>query len=131
MIREEALDWWKEALHNLRQAKKIFEIKEFSVSSFLCHQAAEKALKAYYIISKKRLPAKGNNLIRLGKMLNAEEIIDELKFLNPHYTISRYPNAANAVPSEAYTEEIAKRCIEAAEKVINWVRNRTNLQIEL
>jgi HEPN domain-containing protein len=64
-------------------------------------------------------------------MLNAEEIIDELKFLNPHYTISRYPNAANAVPSEAYTEEIAKRCIEAAEKVINWVRNRTNLQTEL
>ena len=70
-IREEALDWWKEALYNLKQAKKIFEIKKF--------------------------------------------------------TIARYPNAANAVPSEAYTEEIAKRCLEAAEKVINWVKNKTNL----
>jgi HEPN domain-containing protein len=126
-IREEALDWWKEALYNLKQAKKIFEIKEFSVSSFLSHQAAEKALKAYYIILKKRLPIKGHNLIKLGKILNAEEIMNELKFLNPHYTIARYPNAANAVPSEAYTEEIAKRCLEAAEKVVNWVKNKTNL----
>jgi HEPN domain-containing protein len=38
--------------------------------------------------------------------------MDELKFLNPHYTISRYPNAANAAPSEAYTEEIAKKCLK-------------------
>jgi HEPN domain-containing protein len=36
-VREEALDWWKEALYNLKQAKKIFEIKEFSISSFLSH----------------------------------------------------------------------------------------------
>jgi HEPN domain-containing protein len=34
-VREEALDWWKEALYNLKQTKKIFEIKEFNVSSFL------------------------------------------------------------------------------------------------
>jgi len=40
-------------LYNLKQAKKIFEIKEFSVASLLSHQAAEKALKAYYIIFKK------------------------------------------------------------------------------
>jgi HEPN domain-containing protein len=66
-IREEALDWWKEALYNLKQAKKIFEIKEFSVASFLSHQAAEKALKAYYYNIKKRLPIKGCNLIKLGK----------------------------------------------------------------
>jgi HEPN domain-containing protein len=84
-------------------------------------------LKAYYIILKKRLPVKGHNLIKLGKILEAEEIMNELKFLNPHYTIARYPNAANAIPSEAYTEEIAKRCIEAAEKVINWIKNKANL----
>jgi HEPN domain-containing protein len=33
-IREEALGWWKEALYNLKQAKKIFEIKKFSVAFF-------------------------------------------------------------------------------------------------
>jgi HEPN domain-containing protein len=63
------------------------------------------------------LPIKGHNLIKLGKILNAEEIMDELKFLNPHYTISRYPNAANATPSEAYTEEIAKRCLKRLKKL--------------
>jgi HEPN domain-containing protein len=55
-IREEALYWWRESLHNLRQAKKNFEIEEYSVAAFLCHQVAEKALKALYIVRKNRLP---------------------------------------------------------------------------
>jgi hypothetical protein len=48
--------------------------------------------------------------------------MDELKVLNPHYTVARYPNAANTVPSEAYSKEIASRCLEAAERVVEWVR---------
>ncbi|MCS7098357.1 MAG: HEPN domain-containing protein [Candidatus Methanomethyliaceae archaeon] len=104
MIREEALDWWNEAKHNIRRARKNYEIEEYSVAAFLCHQAAEKALKALYIIKKEKLPPRGHDLVKLGRLLNANEIMNELKILNPHYT--RSPNAANTVPSEAYTKEI-------------------------
>jgi len=45
-IREEAQDWWRESLHNLRQARKNLEIEEYNVAAFLSHQAAEKALRA-------------------------------------------------------------------------------------
>jgi len=76
---------------------------------------------------KSRLPPKGHNLIKLGRAVEASEIMDELKILNPHYTIARYPNAANAVPSEAYSRGIAARCIEAAERVVEWVRKKGNL----
>ncbi|MCS6783595.1 MAG: HEPN domain-containing protein [Candidatus Caldarchaeum sp.] len=123
-VREEALDWWHEAQHNLRQAKKNFDLEEYSVAAFLSHQAAEKALKALYITLKSRLPPKGQNLVRLGKTLEAEEVLDELKVLNPHYMVARYPNAANAVPSEIYSREIATRCLTAAEKVLEWARKR-------
>ena len=126
-IREEALDWWKESLHNLRQARRNLEIEEYSVAAFLSHQAAEKALKALYIVTKARLPPRGHDLIKLGRALEASEIMDELKVLNPHYTVARYPNAANTVPSEAYSKEIASRCLEAAERVVEWVRRKGSL----
>ncbi|MEM1632260.1 MAG: HEPN domain-containing protein [Thermofilum sp.] len=83
MIREEALDWWGEAKHNLRQARKNFDVEEYSVAAFLCHQAAEKALKALYIVVKSRLPPRGQDLVKLGKALDAEEVMDELRILNP------------------------------------------------
>jgi len=126
-VREEAVDWWKEASHNLRQAKKNFEIEEFSVAAFLAHQAAEKALKALYIVVKSRLPPRGHDLLKLGRAVEVSEIMDELRVLNPHYTVARYPNAANTVPSELYSREMASRCIEAAERVLTWVKERTGL----
>ncbi|MEM0232159.1 MAG: HEPN domain-containing protein [Candidatus Methanomethylicaceae archaeon] len=127
MIREEALDWWNEAKHNIRQARRNFEIGEYSVAAFLCHQASEKALKALYIIKKSRFPPRGHDLTKIGRFLNAKEIMDELKILNPHYTISRYPNAANTVPSEMYTKEVVERCLLAATKVLEWVMNNSGL----
>ncbi|MDW8043401.1 MAG: HEPN domain-containing protein [Nitrososphaerota archaeon] len=126
-VREEAMDWWREALHNLRQARRNYEIEEYSVSAFLAHQAAEKALKALYIVAKSRLPPRGHDLVKLGRALEADELMDDLKALNPHYTIARYPNAANTVPSEAYSREIVLRCLQAAERVIGWVRSRAAL----
>ena len=121
-IREEALYWWRESLHNLRQAKKNLEIEEYSVAAFLCHQAAGETLKAVYIVRRHRLPPRGHDLLKLGRVVEADEILDELKIFNPHYTIARYPNAANTVPSEAYSREIVERCIGAACKVVDWAR---------
>jgi len=59
-IREEALNWWRESLHNLRQAKKNIEIDEYSVAAFLCHQAAEKALKSIIHSDEKPTSTKGS-----------------------------------------------------------------------
>jgi len=108
-IREEALNWWRESLHNLRQAKKNIEIDEYSVAAFLCHQAAEKALKALYIVMKNRLPPRGHDLIKLGRIIEAGEVLNELKILNPHYTIARYPNAANTIPRRSIQQRDALR----------------------
>ncbi len=66
-------------------------------------------------------------MLKLGRALEVSELMDELRILNPHYTVARYPNAANTVPSEPYSREMASRCVEAAERVLAWVKERTGL----
>lgn len=53
--------------------------------------------------------------------------MNELKLLTPHYVVARYPNAANGVPSEVYTAEVAERCLKASGAVLNWVKESTGL----
>jgi HEPN domain-containing protein len=38
--------------------------------------------------------------------------------------VSRYPDAANAIPYEIYDEETARAKVGAAAQVIEWVRDR-------
>ncbi|MEL9990071.1 MAG: HEPN domain-containing protein [Thermoproteus sp.] len=45
-----------------------------------------------------------------------------MRELTVHYTISRYPNAANAVPYELYDEAKARELVDRAERVLAWTR---------
>ena len=49
--------------------------------------------------------------------------------LTIHYTVSRYPNSANALPSQPYDESKAKDLIGRAERILGWVER--NKRIEL
>jgi len=48
--------------------------------------------------------------------------MDDLRDLNLHYLVSRYPDAANGVPSEVYSRRAAENCVIMATRVIEWVR---------
>jgi HEPN domain-containing protein len=62
-------------------------------------------------------------LPELGRALNPpSNILKKLAYLTPDYVISRYPNAANAIPFEIYDEEIARSKVEAAQEVIQWLQ---------
>ena len=122
-MREETLNWWKQANYDLSAAKKNVEINEYYVACFLSQQSAEKALKTLYIEKFKELPPSTHNLKKLGEMLNVQdEIMDALIELNPNYVVGRYPNAANGVPAEQYNKRIADTNVICAEKVIDWVK---------
>lgn len=49
-----------------------------------------------------------------------------LAFLNPDYTITRYPNAASGVPYNLYDRETALSKVRAAEEVIGWLQKQIN-----
>ena len=52
-------------------------------------------------------------------------LIGQAKKLNPHYIQTRYPDAANAIPKDAYDEEIAEELIEKAKEVFEWSEKQT------
>lgn len=121
-MREEASNWWQQALKDLESAKKNLSIEAYYVTAFLSQQAAEKALKALYIYKIMDSPGKTHSLLRLGKEVGIpSEYYHGLRKLNPDFILTRYPDVADGVPYELYDGQIAQEKVSIAEKVIKWV----------
>lgn len=73
-------------------------------------------------------PHGGHELLELADVIRRElgvetsAIDKDLRELTIHYTVARYPNAANAVPYELYDEEKAKDLVERARSVVEWAK---------
>jgi HEPN domain-containing protein len=88
---KEVEKWMEKAEKDLRAAEINLQQGLFEVAAFLSHQAAEKALKALYILKKKRL-WKIHDLKQISIAVGATpEIVEMCKNLNPHYLATRYP----------------------------------------
>jgi HEPN domain-containing protein len=48
---------------------------------------------------RREFPPQTHSILDLARELRAQELMPGLFELNPHYVQSRYPDAANAVPS--------------------------------
>ncbi len=118
--------WFEQAMRDLRKAVNALSTEDYDAVAFWCHQAVEKGLKA--LLLSRGYVARGHNLVDLGRRikeelsLNIDEIMDDLMELNPHYTISRYPNAANAPPYQIYNRSKAEDLISRAKRVLNWIK---------
>lgn len=125
MVREEALEWLRAAEDDLEDAKVLLRAGRYAGAAFHAHQAAEKALKAVIIAARRELPPRIHNLLELARILGVrdEELLEALRRLNPHYRVARYPDAANGVPMEVYSESIASELVSLAERVVEWARN--------
>jgi len=129
-MRAEAEAWWKEALESLRAAEHLLKAGFYNYAAFHSHQAAEKALKTLIIERLRVSPPKTHNLLTLSEALKGVvdlgEVLDDLKDLNPHYLVSRYPDAANGVPSEVYSKRMAEACLSMARGVVEWAKRLLN-----
>ena len=125
-MREEVVLWIRQAEADLRKARNDLITRDWDSAAFWSQQAAEKALKALLIHFGK--VARSHNLLELARILMEEvgvdtsSILDDLRELTIHYTISRYPNAANALPIELYDEKMARDLVSRAERVVLWVK---------
>lgn len=125
-VRKEVFDWFNSAEDDLETARILFEQEIYYACVFYCQQAAEKALKALYIFQKKK-NTPSHNLISISRELNApEKIVSACKKLNPHYIQTRYPDAANAIPKDAYDDEIAEELLQKAKEVFEWSERQTS-----
>jgi len=122
-MRKEVEHWWLQALKDLESGHKNLKMEEYHLAAFLSQQSAEKALKALHMHKLKESPGPTHSLVYLGQKTGIpREYHNGLKRLSPDFVITRYPDAAQAVPHELYDEEIAFERLEIARKVVEWVR---------
>ncbi len=110
-----------QARRDIENARKNIGIQAYEVAAFLCHQGVAKHLKAAWMQTKRARPPATHYLRQLGEGLRIPKgLMRHLVFLNPDYTVARYPDAANGVPYELYDEAIARAKVSAAEEVARW-----------
>jgi HEPN domain-containing protein len=124
-VRVEAERLIKQAERDLLNAAKNVDIEAYEVAAFLAEQSVEKFLKGTWIAKREELPPHTHYLLELGRGLEVPPHLQRhLAYLNPDYTIARYPDAANGIPYELYDRETALSKVQAAREVIEWLRKR-------
>jgi HEPN domain-containing protein len=104
--RRESARLWEQAQEDLDTADKLIRVQKYYASAFFSEQAAEKVLKAMYL-ERKRRAAFTHDLIELAEELSApENAVRAAVELSPDYLLTRYPDAANAVPARLYDRRL-------------------------
>lgn len=124
-VRKEADRLVRQARRDLENARKIITTGAYEVAAFMSQQAVEKYLKAVWLERLRKRPPATHSLRELAEGLDVpSDLLPRLNYLNPDYTVARYPDAANGVPYELYDESIATSKVGAAEEVAEWVEAR-------
>ncbi len=127
VVRREALLWLRAAREDLEDAVDALERRRWFRAAFFSHQAVEKALKALFFIVRREEPPRMHTITELYAMLSdagfslPRDLEAQLYMLNKYYTVTRYPDAANGLPSESVDEVEARRAYSVARRVVDHV----------
>jgi len=124
-IEEQADELMAQGEADLQAARDNLRLGHWYVAVFLSQQAAEKFLKALYLIRFRIAPPRTHDLERLATDLGApREIIAAGRPLTDDYFRSRYVNAAGVAPFRVFDANIASERIQQAEKIRDWVKGQ-------
>ncbi len=115
-------NWLEQAESDLKSAEYNLNGRKLDVASYLCQQAAEKALKAFCIKIHNKL-WKTHDLIKLAELVNApENIIEICNVLSPIYTEDRYPDYSDIIPAKKFEEKEVSDFLNKAKEVVKWTK---------
>jgi HEPN domain-containing protein len=96
-MNEKTIKYWQDiSEYDLITAEAMLNTERYLYVGFMCHQAIEKIIKAYYVKVKKETPPYIHDLEKLAGYselynLFSQEQIEFLEELNPLNIESRYP----------------------------------------
>jgi HEPN domain-containing protein len=115
----------RQADRDLENARKNLTTQAYEVVAFLAQQAVEKYLKGAWVVTNREPAPHTHALTELGDGLGVPaDLRRRPADLTPDYTVSRYPDAASAVPYDLYDEPTAQSKIQHAEVVIAWLKRK-------
>ena len=127
MLDEKAAHMWlRQAASDLESAEVLLKASKYDACCFMAEQSAQKALKAFLLAHKKRVPLT-HSLLYLyqeccGEGLQIEELEPALKHLTRYYVEARYPDAANAPPVDIFQHHEAENAVTAARKLLSHIK---------
>ena len=129
MAKEDTVQAWLDHVHeDISAAECLFQGGHWLYVAFLCHQALEKSLKAYYIATNDDDPPYTHSHTRL---LNVCGLIDELTdaqlrfiaLMEPMYIKARYPEQ-KARTARTLNKDICQDFIEKTKQLTQWIEER-------
>ena len=129
MAREDIVEKWLFHVHeDISSAECLFQGGHWLYVGFLCHQALEKVLKAYYVVTHDDDPPYTHSHTRLLSICGlTDELTDtQLRFIalmEPMYIEARYPER-KAEAARMLSKEACQNMIEKTKELIQWIEQR-------
>ena len=129
MAKQDIVQAWLDQVHeDISSAECLFHGGHWFYVAFLCHQAIEKVLKAYYIANNDDEPPYTHSHMRLLDVCGlTEDFSDEqlafLDFMAPMYIKARYPEQKAKI-SKTLTSEGCQYMIDTTKELTQWIEKR-------
>ena len=129
MATEDIVQKWLEHVHeDISAADCLLQGGHWLYVGFLCHQAVEKVLKAYYVAVNDDDPPYTHSHTRL---LNVCGLIDELSdeqlrfvaHMEPMYIKARYPER-KAETAQSLNEDVCRYILNTTKELTQWIEQR-------
>jgi len=120
--------WIDLAEYDLETAKAMLLTGRFLYVGFMCHQAIEKILKAYYVKTRNEQPPRTHKLYLLAKdsglsLEMNEEQLDFLDLLEPLNIESRYPTDKERI-MKSMNHDKSTKIIEQSMEMMEWIKSK-------
>ena len=129
MATEERVKYWLDvAADDLSLAEYIYDGGRWLYTAFMCHQAIEKTLKAYWVYARNDEPPYVHSHLKLIKGCGLlDELTDEqlrfIDFMVPMNIEARYPDYKRDVASKL-NKESAHYVLEQTKQLLQWIHQK-------
>lgn len=120
--------WLELAEYDLETAKAMFQTERYLYVGFMCHQSAEKILKAYFSKIKSETAPYTHSLAFLVKLTNLEsaipeELVNLLDELEPLNIEARYPSYKEKLLADL-NKSRCEKFLKQTNQFIVWIKKR-------
>jgi HEPN domain-containing protein len=121
--------YWRDLSdYDIETAQAMLDTQRYLYVGFMCHQAIEKILKAYYSERTEEIPPYTHNLTRLTELSGLNDLLDEEQFtiidnLEPLNIEARYPSYKERL-LKSLTKIRCEELITQTKQLQEWIKKR-------
>lgn len=127
-MNEKVTYWTELSDYDIETAKAMLKTKRFLYVGFMCHQAIEKILKAYWCKVSTETPPYTHNLTRLSEKTGLFLMMDESQLnlidsLEPLNIEARYPSYKERL-LKSLNQERSEELITQTQNLQQWIKQK-------